>query len=328
MTAERSDAPLDEPAAWMSPDGSVCAAKNKKKISAHGHHDNYSIPLYTAQRSETATSRDAVLEEAAHAAEICAGRQEGETHSNRLSWNHSGIACADAIRALKNAAPQEAASARVVSTSPAIAQTPPAEAVSCVTAPLDALMDNVLAAARVLEDEIDRLAELARPSRLQLSGGWMMWATGDGGFSRHCITEVEVRTFIAEAVFGSVESADDLEVNGHLADFNDPEQWSGREWHVRFEDGSINALRLDAEVARSPRVPQKLWLWRNFVDGRPEYWAFDNPYPCQVGGGDPMVLGEPRGYAIFKESTLSRNHRATPEAETIAAIKREAKAKL
>lgn len=45
----------------------------------------------------------------------------------------------------------------------------------------------------------------------------------------------------------------------------------------------------------------KLWLWKNFVDGKPEYWAFDNLYPIHPNG-DPMVLGDPVGYAIFKES--------------------------
>lgn len=67
------------------------------------------------------------------------------------------------------------------------------------------------------------------------------------------------------------------------------------------------------------RMPGKLWLWKNFVDGRPEYWAFDNPYPCKEGGGDPLTLGEPCGYAIFKESTQGRFD--VPEAEVIAAIK-------
>lgn len=65
---------------------------------------------------------------------------------------------------------------------------------------------------------------------------------------------------------------------------------------------------------------KKLWLWKNFVDGKPEYWAFDNPYPCQPGGGDPLTLGEPCGYAIVKESTQGRFD--VSEAEVIAAIKR------
>lgn len=47
---------------------------------------------------------------------------------------------------------------------------------------------------------------------------------------------------------------------------------------------------------------KKLWLWKNFVDGRPEYWAFDNAYPIHLDCGDPQTLGEPCGYAIFKES--------------------------
>ena len=48
-----------------------------------------------------------------------------------------------------------------------------------------------------------------------------------------------------------------------------------------------------------------MWLWKNFVDGRPEYWAFDNPYPCHQNG-DPMTLGEPCGYAIVKASIRGR----------------------
>lgn len=50
----------------------------------------------------------------------------------------------------------------------------------------------------------------------------------------------------------------------------------------------------------------KLWLWKNFVDGRPEYWAFDNPYPVNLNDGDPQTLGEPCGYAIFKPSRHGR----------------------
>ena len=63
---------------------------------------------------------------------------------------------------------------------------------------------------------------------------------------------------------------------------------------------------------------QKLWLWKNFVDGRPEYWAFDNPYPTYLGG-DPMTLGEPCGYAIVKESVNGRP--GIPEDVVIRAIK-------
>ena len=65
---------------------------------------------------------------------------------------------------------------------------------------------------------------------------------------------------------------------------------------------------------------KKLWLWKNFVDGRPEYWACDNPYPCKPGGGDPLTLGEPCGYAIFKESTQGRFD--VSEEQVLAAIKR------
>ena len=68
-------------------------------------------------------------------------------------------------------------------------------------------------------------------------------------------------------------------------------------------------------------LPRRLWLWKNFVDGRPEYWAFDNPYPCYPNG-DPFTLGEPCGYAIVKDSTQGRFD--VTEEEVIAAIKRAA----
>ena len=85
---------------------------------------------------------------------------------------------------------------------------------------------------------------------------------------------------------------------------------------------ALEAAGLPADGAPRPSLaPQgKLWLWKNFVDGRPEYWAFDNPYPCKPGPGDPLVLGEPCGYALFKESTAANTN--VPEAEVIAAIKR------
>ena len=62
---------------------------------------------------------------------------------------------------------------------------------------------------------------------------------------------------------------------------------------------------------------ERLWLWRNFVDGRPEYWAFDNPFPIE-GGGDPLTRGEPCGWALFKKSTNGRP--SVPDSEVEAAI--------
>lgn len=65
---------------------------------------------------------------------------------------------------------------------------------------------------------------------------------------------------------------------------------------------------------------EKLWLWRNFVDGRPEYWAFDNPYPVHMNSSDPQTLGEPCGYAIFKPSRVGRIDKT--EEQVLAAIAR------
>lgn len=49
-------------------------------------------------------------------------------------------------------------------------------------------------------------------------------------------------------------------------------------------------------------APKVLWLWKNFVNGQPEYWAFDNKFPVNMDNEDPQTLGEPCGYAIFKQS--------------------------
>lgn len=57
-------------------------------------------------------------------------------------------------------------------------------------------------------------------------------------------------------------------------------------------------------------MTQLLWLWKNFVNGKPEYWAFDNLYPVELDSNDPQVLGEPCGYAIFKESRSGKNNMA------------------
>ena len=101
---------------------------------------------------------------------------------------------------------------------------------------------------------------------------------------------------------------------------------SKRIWYHATDDQESWPFSKVVERALKNAAPQgsigrkKLWLWKNFVDGRPEYWAFDNPYPCVVGGGDPQTLGEPCGYAIFKESTRGRND--VSEDEVIAAIKR------
>lgn len=79
-------------------------------------------------------------------------------------------------------------------------------------------------------------------------------------------------------------------------------------------------VRAALSAREAPATEQRLWLWRNFVDGRPEYWAFDNPYPCVTVGGDPLTLGQPCGYAIFKASVNGRPNLS--EAEVIATVTR------
>jgi hypothetical protein len=59
-------------------------------------------------------------------------------------------------------------------------------------------------------------------------------------------------------------------------------------------------------MAQPEQEPVKLWLWKNFVDGKPEYWAFDNAFPINLNDGDPQTLGEPCGYAWLKPSRQGR----------------------
>lgn len=74
----------------------------------------------------------------------------------------------------------------------------------------------------------------------------------------------------------------------------------------RADDCGALARDVLAALASAPagagEGARKLWLWKNFVDGKPEYWAFDNPYPINLEDGDPQTLGQPCGYAIFKPS--------------------------
>ena len=63
---------------------------------------------------------------------------------------------------------------------------------------------------------------------------------------------------------------------------------------------------LNGHLYDGKRVSDKLWLWKNFVDGKPEYWAFDNPYPVYMDNDDPQTLGAPCGYALLKPSRNGR----------------------
>jgi hypothetical protein len=68
-----------------------------------------------------------------------------------------------------------------------------------------------------------------------------------------------------------------------------------------------------APPQQEKQEPRKLWLWKNFVEGRPEYWAFDNPFPCVSVRGDPLTLGEPCGWALLKSSVNGRPDRSEQE---------------
>lgn len=87
--------------------------------------------------------------------------------------------------------------------------------------------------------------------------------------------------------------------------------------------GTLQRWASEVEAARASLPapePKKLWLWKNFVDGRPEYWAFDNAYPINLDNGDPQTLGEPCGYALFKPSRTGRTD--VSEEQVLRAIAR------
>jgi hypothetical protein len=84
-----------------------------------------------------------------------------------------------------------------------------------------------------------------------------------------------------------------------------------------------NAIPLYTTPPAAPvQEPMKLWLWKNFVNGKPEYWAFDNPFPCVSVDGDPLTLGEPCGWALLKPSVNGRPDRS--EQEVISTVTRPA----
>ena len=60
------------------------------------------------------------------------------------------------------------------------------------------------------------------------------------------------------------------------------------------------------QMAQPAQEPIKLWLWKNFVNGKFEYLAFDNPFPIFMDSHDPQTLGEPCGYALLKPSRAGR----------------------
>lgn len=89
-----------------------------------------------------------------------------------------------------------------------------------------------------------------------------------------------------------------------------------RTWAKYFPEHpiTIQPEAYAAGVAQPLAAEEKrLWLWKNFVGGKPEYWAFDNPYPCVTVGGDPLTLGEPCGWALLKASVNGRPNRSEQE---------------
>lgn len=54
----------------------------------------------------------------------------------------------------------------------------------------------------------------------------------------------------------------------------------------------------DEAQMKAPQDGMQFWLWKN----GDHFLAFTHLYPCFTPGGDPMVLGEPVGRALFRRS--------------------------
>lgn len=115
---------------------------------------------------------------------------------------------------------------------------------------------------------------------------------------------------------------------------DDPEEPGRMEWYrdqltkamlASAPQPSVDLAACDRGGVTQPLTDKRLWLWKNFVDGRPEYWAFDNAYPIHLEHGDPQTLGEPCGYAIFKPSRTGRTD--VSEEQVLRAIARANKTK-
>lgn len=60
----------------------------------------------------------------------------------------------------------------------------------------------------------------------------------------------------------------------------------------------VEAAQTERRQMADPQDGMQFWLWKN----GDHFLAFTHLYPCFTPGGDPMVLGEPVGRAVFKRS--------------------------
>ena len=60
---------------------------------------------------------------------------------------------------------------------------------------------------------------------------------------------------------------------------------------------------------------ERIWLWKNSLGGKPEFVAYDSPWPIGVDHGDPLTLGEPAGWAYLKPCRDGSDGRTVEMAE-------------
>jgi hypothetical protein len=155
----------------------------------------------------------------------------------------------------------------------------------------------------------DLMELIDRHGGLRWNAAWDEHADRDEDAKGHDKAAVAVRAQIETALRAALARPQEVAgvTDAEIAEVS-KKHWISSEPGGRVHTFAREILALAA--SRAPVAvgvePTKLWLWKNFVDGKPEYWAFDNPFPINLNDGDPQTLGQPCGYAVFKPSRQGR----------------------
>lgn len=74
--------------------------------------------------------------------------------------------------------------------------------------------------------------------------------------------------------------------------------WTAWQARAALAAPVVEAAQTGRGQMAAPQDGMQFWLWKN----GDHFLAFTHLYPCFTPGGDPMVLGEPVGRAVFKRS--------------------------
>lgn len=192
------------------------------------------------------------------------------------------------------------------------------EAIQQAVEAFDRLLDNIrgieqvsnrvegqaieaLAALRAAQSEPASLLAPVQPVAMRTAGQWFHeWATTQYGNDYIKIIEAIQQDALASA---------NAKWENRRMEFHKFAYSTKAEMDALKDE--IESLQLAASATGIPQIPEchTLWLWKN---GH-YYLAYDNPYPCKTVGGDPLTLGEPSAYAVFKASVNGREEYECPK---------------